>query len=95
MIIMAANYNQIDVDNDTLVVIEAKIEALAKALKARAEKALEGKEKTYLNTLLSKPLIELTKEPGEDVIEPTEPIPEEEILGNPGSVLGKPLAEWP
>jgi hypothetical protein len=92
---MAEDYNKIDIENDSVVVITAKLAALTKALKARAEKALEGKEKSYLNTLLSKPLIELSKESDGDVIEPVEPIPEEEILGNPGSVLSKPLAEWP
>ena len=95
MIDMAAEYNQIDVENDTLVVIEAKIAALAKALRARAEAAVEGKEKSYLNTLLSTPLGDHINDPGENVVEPVEPIPEEEILGNPGSVLSKPLAEWP
>jgi hypothetical protein len=91
---MAEDYNKIDVENDSVVVITAKLAALTKALRARAEKAV-GKEKSYLNTILWKPLIKLNTDPGEDVVEPTEPIPEEEILGNPGSVLSKPLAEWP
>ena len=87
-------YNQINIDNDSLVVITAKIEALAKALRQRAEKTTNEKEKSYLKTILSKPLIQLSPEAKGEVIEPVEPIPKEEILGNPGSVLGKPLAEW-
>ena len=92
---MAEDYNKIDIENDSVVVISAKLAALTKALRARAEKAV-GKEKAYLKTILSKPLIQLDKEqPEGEAIEPVEPIPEEEILGNPGSVLSKPLAEWP
>ncbi len=91
---MGKEYNQIDVENDSLVVITAKIAALTKALRARAEKAV-GDEKSYLKTILSKPLIEIGKEPEGEVVEPTEPIPEEEVLGHPESVLSKPLAEWP
>ena len=87
-------YNQIDIDNDSLVVITAKIEALVKALRQRAEKTTNEKEKSYLKTILSKPLIQLSPETQGEVIEPVEPIPEEEIIGNPSSVLSKPLAEW-
>ena len=87
-------YNQIDIDNDSLVVISAKISALAKALRKRAENTLEGKEKSYLQLILSKPLIQLSDEAKGDVIEPVEPLQEEKVLGNPSSVLGKPLAEW-
>ena len=85
-------YNKIDMENDSLVVITAKIEALAKALKKRAEDSLEGKEKSYLKEMLSKPLLELCKEA--KGVEPVEPMEEEKVEGNPKSVLGKPLAEW-
>ena len=48
-------YNQIDIDNDSLDVIRAKIEAVAKALRERAKTASE-EEKTNIEKLLDKPL---------------------------------------
>lgn len=47
-------YNQIDVDNDTLTVIRAKVEALAKALRKRA--AVNKNEEKEINNMLGKPL---------------------------------------
>ena len=47
-------YNQIDVDNDTLTVIRAKVEALAKALRKRA--AANTHETEEINKMLGKPL---------------------------------------
>ena len=51
---MAAEYNNIDVQNDTLTVIRAKVEALSKALRKRAED--NEAEKDEINALLGKPL---------------------------------------
>ena len=52
---MAFNYyNQIDFENDSLTVIRAKIGAIAKALKARANEL--SNEKEEIDELLKKPL---------------------------------------
>ena len=51
---MAKEYNQIDVENDTLTVIRAKVEALSKALRKRA--AENEAERAEINALLGKPL---------------------------------------
>ena len=47
-------YNQIDIENDSLTVIRAKVEALAKALRNRAN--ANNSETEEINSILNKPL---------------------------------------
>jgi len=47
-------YNQIDIENDSLTVVRAKIEAIAKSLRNRA--ANNSNESEEINNMLSKPL---------------------------------------
>ena len=47
-------YNQIDIENDSLTVVKAKIEAIAKALRTRA--ANNSYESEEINNMLGKPL---------------------------------------
>lgn len=47
-------YNKIDIDNDTLTVVRAKVEALAKALRKRAQN--NPHEEEAITALLNKPL---------------------------------------
>ena len=47
-------YNKIDIDNDTLTVVRAKVEALAKALRKRAQN--NPHEDEAITALLNKPL---------------------------------------
>ena len=47
-------YNQIDIENDSLTVVRAKIEAIAKSLRNRA--ANNSNESEEINNILSKPL---------------------------------------
>lgn len=49
------SYNVIDTENDTLTVIRAKVDAMAKALRKRAAEAT-GDEQQELNDMLNKPL---------------------------------------
>ena len=47
-------YNQIDIENDSLTVVRAKIEAIVKSLRNRA--ANNSNESEEINNMLSKPL---------------------------------------
>jgi hypothetical protein len=47
-------YNQIDIENDTLTVVRAKVEALVKALRKRA--AANKNEEEEIGKMLGKPL---------------------------------------
>ena len=49
------DYNKIDYENDSITVIRAKLEAIAKALDKRAN-AADGEEREELKNLLNKPL---------------------------------------
>lgn len=52
---MLNDYNQIDFENDSITVIRAKLEAIAKALNNRAN-AADDKEKEAIEEILNKPL---------------------------------------
>jgi hypothetical protein len=52
---MLNDYNQIDFENDSITVIRAKLEAIAKALNNRAN-AANNEEKEAIEEILNKPL---------------------------------------
>ena len=50
-----SDYNKIDFENDSIIVIRAKLEAIAKALNNRAN-AANDEEKEAIKEILNKPL---------------------------------------